>query len=245
MTDNDLKNTTPRRGFLGMLATGAAAIGLTSIATPFQLNGQQKTKPMKAAAPKNDSDAWFDKVKGTHRAVFDATRPHEIMPFVWPLVFVLTNEATGSPASDCGVVVVLRHDAIPYAMNDNLWAKYKFNEVFKGTEDLGRAYKGGDPTTGKTRNPFAEPKKGDFAVPGFGEVPVGIKDLQAKGIMFCVCNAALTVYSNAVAGMTNQKAEDVYNEWKQGVLPGVQIVPSGVWAIGRAKEHGCAYIFAG
>jgi len=28
-------------------------------------------------------------------------------------------------------------------------------------------------------------------------------------------------------------------------LPGIQPVPSGVWAIGRAQEHGCAYCFAG
>jgi len=30
-----------------------------------------------------------------------------------------------------------------------------------------------------------------------------------------------------------------------GVLPDIQIVPSGVWALGRAQEKGCGYIFAG
>jgi intracellular sulfur oxidation DsrE/DsrF family protein len=30
-----------------------------------------------------------------------------------------------------------------------------------------------------------------------------------------------------------------------GVLPGIQVVPSGVWALGRAQEHDCAYVFAG
>jgi intracellular sulfur oxidation DsrE/DsrF family protein len=29
------------------------------------------------------------------------------------------------------------------------------------------------------------------------------------------------------------------------VLPGVKVVPSGVWAVGRAQEHGCQYIFVG
>jgi intracellular sulfur oxidation DsrE/DsrF family protein len=37
------------------------------------------------------------------------------------------------------------------------------------------------------------------------------------------------------------KAADVKQEWLQGLLPGIQPVPSGVWAIGRAHEHGCAY----
>jgi hypothetical protein len=41
------------------------------------------------------------------------------------------------------------------------------------------------------------------------------------------------------------KAEDVYNEWKSGLLPGITIVPSGVWAVGRAQEYKCAYCFAG
>jgi intracellular sulfur oxidation DsrE/DsrF family protein len=40
-------------------------------------------------------------------------------------------------------------------------------------------------------------------------------------------------------------AADVLKEWTANVLPGVQIVPSGVWALGRAQEHGCGYIYAG
>ena len=41
------------------------------------------------------------------------------------------------------------------------------------------------------------------------------------------------------------KPEDVKKEWTDNVLPGVQIVPAGVWALGRAQEKQCAYIFAG
>jgi intracellular sulfur oxidation DsrE/DsrF family protein len=29
------------------------------------------------------------------------------------------------------------------------------------------------------------------------------------------------------------------------VHPGIQVVPSGVWALERAQKHGCAYVFAG
>jgi intracellular sulfur oxidation DsrE/DsrF family protein len=38
---------------------------------------------------------------------------------------------------------------------------------------------------------------------------------------------------------------EVKKEWLASLLPGVHVVPSGVWAIGRAQEHGCAYCFAG
>jgi intracellular sulfur oxidation DsrE/DsrF family protein len=40
-------------------------------------------------------------------------------------------------------------------------------------------------------------------------------------------------------------ADDVMKDFKANLIPGVQIVPSGVWAVGRAQEHGCKYCFAG
>jgi hypothetical protein len=244
------KNSTPnteRRGFLGALATGAAAIGLATLVSPFRLNAQDPkvSQIKKSAGPTNPADIWFNKVKGTHRVVYDATRPHEIFPFAWPAVFLMTNEATGSPASDCGVVVVLRHAAIPYAFKDKMWEKYNFMEVFK-TDDIGPAFQAPDAATAmKTRNPFYNTKPGDFKVPGIGPVAIGINDLQAQGVMFCVCNAAMTVYSAVLAEKMGMKQEEVYNDWKNELIPNIQIVPSGVWAVGRAQEHGCKYIFAG
>ena len=224
------KSGNARRDFLGNVAAGAAALGLLSIPSSIK------------AAPSlfketSDADEWFNQINGKHRVVFDATRPHEIMPFVWARVFLMTNQATGTSEKDQSVVVVLRHDAIPYAFEDRIWAKYKFGEMFK-TDDA----------TTKTpfvRNPFWKPKSGAYSVPGFGVVPIGINELQESGVMFAVCNAAMTVYSAVAAQKMNMNAADVLKEWTAAVLPGVQIVPSGVWALGRAQERKCAYIFAG
>ncbi|MBK5286440.1 MAG: hypothetical protein JJE25_13660, partial [Bacteroidia bacterium] len=175
MTDNIEKQKTHRRGFIGILASGAAALGLTALATPLSLNAQQKgvAKPASPAAPKSEADMWFDKVKGKHRVVYDATRPHEVMPFAWPRVFLITNAATGTPESDCGVVVILRHEAIPYAFQDKMWEKYNFAEMFKAG-DVGPAFQAADAATAtRTRNPFWNPKPGDFKMPGFGNLPIG------------------------------------------------------------------------
>jgi intracellular sulfur oxidation DsrE/DsrF family protein len=249
MEENNFTQTTKRRNFLGALATGATAIGLSALVSPLtKLSAQQK----KPAAGKGSgttaihpADAWFNKVKGRHRVVYDATQPHEIFPFAWPKVFLLTNEATGSPASDCGVVVVLRHSAIGYALKDEMWSKYNLAEVFHAKEH-GPAFQAADAATAtKTRNPFWNTKPGDFKIPGIGAVDLGIKDLQKSGVMFCVCDAAITVYGNAVAGGMNMKGDDVVKEWKANLIPGIQVVPSGVWALGRAQEKKCAYIFAG
>jgi len=242
MESNDQTFKTPRREFLGALATGAVAMSIGTLATP--LAAFASPIPTEGNMV-DDPDAWFNKIKGKHRVVFDCTGPNEVMPFAWPAIFMMTNEGTGTPAKDQSIVVVLRHNGIPYAMKDELWAKYHFADVFKAG-DPGPAFVAADAkTAANTRNPFWKPKLGDFNVPGIGPVAIGINDLQEKGVMFCVCNAAMTVYSAVVAMQTNQKPEDVLKEWRNGLLPGIQVVPSGVWAVGRAQEHQCAYIFAG
>ncbi len=239
--------TSRRRDFLGKIAAGAAALGIASLASPIQLDAQEKKPEAKKmqTKPMHPADQWFNKLKGHHRVVYDAPHPHEIFPFAWPMIFIMTNAATGSSASDCGVVLVLRHEAICYAFQDAMWAKYNFAEVFKA-KDHGAAFQAEDAATAtKTRNPFWNTKLGDFKAPGIGAIDIGIKNLQKNGVMICVCGAAMTVYSNAVAGMMNAKAEDVMKDWNEHIIPGIQIVPSGVWALGRAQEHKCAYIFAG
>jgi len=234
MDTNETKEGTNRRNFLGTVATGAAAIGLTSIAPSLSAFAGETKFDHKVYG---DPEEMFKKINGKHRVVFDAPKPHEIMPFVWPRVFLLTNGATGSPEKDCSVVVVLRHSAIGYAFEDKMWTKYNFGKVFEAP----------DPQTKEPsmRNPFWKPKPGTYSVPGFGEVQIGIDQLQQSGVMFCVCDAAMTVYSAAVAEGMNMKAEDVKKDWLTGLLPGIQPVPSGVWALGRAQEKQCAYIFAG
>jgi hypothetical protein len=233
MEDSNFKQATHRRGFLGTIAAGAAAMGLATLAAPLALTAETTYD----SAPLDDSDAWFNKVKGKHRIVFDATGPHEIFPFAWPRVFLVTNEKTGTPEKDNAVVVVLRHSAIPYAMGDSLWAKYKFGEVFKIDDPVTKAP--------SVRNAFWKPGPDDFKLPGLGSVPIGINQLQDSGVMFCACNMALTVYSAALAQGMNLDASAVYKEFLAGVLPGIQVVPSGVWAVGRAQEHGCGYCFVG
>ncbi|WP_245542659.1 hypothetical protein [Segetibacter koreensis] len=224
---------TSRRHFFGTLATGAAAISAASL-TSLNAGAETFSNEFYDA---EDPDQWFKQIKGKHRIVFDATRPNEMLPFAWPKVFLLTNEKTGTPEKENSVVVVLRHDAIPFAMEDNLWAKYKFGDAFKVTDPVSQA--------SSVRNPFWKPKPGDFKVPGIGNVAIGINELQASGVLFCVCDMAITVHSAVFAEKMNQNAAEIKKEWTAGILPGIQIVPSGVWAVGRAQEQGCAYCFAG
>ncbi|WP_431213094.1 hypothetical protein ACQ86N_46965 [Puia sp. P3] len=233
----DVPNTT-RREFFGKLAGTAALVGGGAAAFPLAAHANTPDHTgVGLADAYADPDAWFKNMKGKHRIVFDCPAPKELMTFAWPKVFLLTNSGTGTPETDCNVVVVLRHEAIPYAMGDDLWAKYKFGEMFKINDVRTKAP--------ATRNPFWKCKPDDYKIPGIGAVDIGIDNLQNSGVMFCVCDMAMTVYSAVAAMGSNQDAQAVKNEWLAGVLPGVQPMPSGVWAVGRAQEHGCTYCFAG
>ena len=215
-----------RRNFMGTVAAGAAT-GLSLM-----------TNPLEAIAPTDkklvhEADEWFKKVKGKHRIVFDCSETHNGFAIIWTWAYYLTNNQTDTPDSDMTGVCVLRHGGIPFAMNDSLWKKYKFGEMFKVNDN----------STGKPslRNPYYEPKEGDFPMPAIN----GIKKMQERGALFCVCDLALTVYSGAAAKAMGLDPAETKKEWLNGVLPGIQVVPSGVWALGRAQENGCGYIYAG
>ena len=238
--EKEQSTPTPRRKFLGTLAASAAALGLSSFASPLVAHAGESPQPENMQTDMMDADAWFKQMKGKHRIVYDVTGPKEghelVMPFAWSKVFLMTNTAPGGAEKDNNVVVVLRHNAIPFAMNSAMWAKYKFGENFKIM----------DPNDGKPsiRNMMWQPHPA-FSVPGLGPVPIGIDELQGNGVMFCVCDVALTVNSAVLGEAMKMKGEDVKKEWLANLLPGVQVVPSGVWAVGRAQEHKCGYCFAG
>ena len=219
-----------RRGFLGTLGAAAATLGISTLTSPVSFSAKPKGMP----SPSDDVafEAWLDRIKGKHRQVFDAPEPNGGMPFAWSRVFYMTNNAVGTPDSDLTAVIILRHDAIPLALDHPLWGKYKLGEVFKITDKATNAP--------AVRNPFYQPKPNELLLPD-----MSIEELVKSGVMLGACDMALTVYSGIVAKDINADAAEVKKDWVAGVLPGIQIVPSGVLAVNRAQEHGCTYCFAG
>lgn len=220
-----MDNSLSRRSFVGKLAGAAAGLGSLSL-----IQNQARGESSKLI---HDAEDWFKKAKGSHRIVYDASEPHHGFAIIWSWVFYVTNNETGITDSDMTSMVVLRHNAIPFALKDELWKTYKLGEVFKITDNLTQKP--------ATRNPYYMPEAGDFPNPAIE----GIEKLQSRGAMFCVCNMALKVYSGMVAKQMGLDPQIVYNDWVGGVLKDIQIVPSGVWAIGRAQENKFAYCYAG
>src|SRR6058998_1878105 len=161
MTMLDLESlTTHRRGFLGRVAAGAAAVGLGGLFAPLRAAAEPLAARRDASASP-DFEAWLNKMTGKHKMVFDVPEPNKGFAFAWARVFLnTTNEAYGTTDAENSVVVVLRHSGIPFAMKDSMWAKYPFGEVFKITDPKTQAP--------AVRNPVANMQPGDFPIVGVG-----------------------------------------------------------------------------
>jgi intracellular sulfur oxidation DsrE/DsrF family protein len=223
------KETLHRRGFLGALAAGAA-IGIATMGTPFRLAA--KAAGMPPASDTSAFETWLNRINGKHRQVFDSPNHRDGLPFAWTRVFLSTNNETGTPDSELSAVLILRHDSIPMAMEDRLWAKYKLGEEFKVMDPETKAP--------SVRNMWSNPKPGALPFPD-----MHIEALQTRGVLMGVCDMAMTFYSMKVAKAMNLDAAEVKKDWVAGILPGIQIVPSGVLAVNRTQEKGCTYCFAG
>lgn len=224
------KKNVLRRDFLGMIATGAAAAGIGTIAGSAL--SRANASPLFQTKDVAGFEAWLGKIKGTHKQVYDATRVNHAMPLAWSRVFLMTNASSGVPAGEAQAVVILRHDAIPMGMETALWEKYKFGEMFEVEDEQSKKP--------MTKNIYYSSPPGTFPLPG-----MSIEDLLKDGVLFGLCDMALTFYSMQLAKKLNVDAAVLKKEWVAGVMPGIQIVPSGVLAVNRAQEHGCTYCFAG
>ncbi|PYO28946.1 MAG: hypothetical protein DMD73_03770 [Gemmatimonadetes bacterium] len=223
--------TTHRRGFLGRIAAGAAALGLGGLVAPLEAVSQPRPAPDVSANP--EFEAWLNKITGKHKMIFDIPEPNGGFGFAWARVFLnTTNENYGTTDADNTVVIVLRHNGIAFGMQSPMWAKYKFGEFFKLNDGMTKE--------AALRNTFAQVKAGELPIAG-----MAVDELAAKGVLFGICNIALTIYSGMFAKQMGMQAETIKKEWIANLLPGVTVVPSGVIAVNRTQEKGCAYCFAG
>ena len=216
-----------RRGFLGTIVAGAAAASLARIPSAL---AEGMDLPI---AGSEAFDAALKKISGRkYKQVFDAPRPNESLSVIWSWAFLHTYNKLNVTDPNLGCFVVLRHEAIPFAMKDDLWAKYKLGEVFNIDDKTTKAP--------SVRNIVTNVKPEDLPIPD-----MALEKTQARGVLYGVCGLAMTVYSMKLAANANMKPEDVRKDLAAGLLPGVVELPSGVYAVNRAQAAGFTYCFAG
>src|SRR5690606_28381726 len=107
-----MKNHQSRRTFVGALALGATAKGIASVTHPLRSWYWGLPAVVDETTANGNAKAWFDKIKGRHRAVFGGSMPHGGFPIIWNWAYYLSHNETGSPDNDITGLTVLRHDAI-------------------------------------------------------------------------------------------------------------------------------------
>ncbi len=232
MNQNHFECKTVRRNFLTSITAGIAAMGISAIVSPFKLSASSKSNQTTddlIKKDKNEAEAWFDKIKGRHKMVFDIAKPDGLF-LTFTRNFLESNNETGTPDSDLSAVIVLRHAAIILALKDTVWEKYKLGEFFNVKDEAAGGF--------ALHNTYWDPKRNDNFPSN-----KSIDHLQKRGVLFCVCDTALDNISEKIAQLRDVKKTTVKTDFYEGILPEIQLVPSGVWALGRAQEKGCPYCY--
>ena len=230
-TNDGNEDQSGRRKFLGQLAgaatTAALGIGGAGLAIPRALGAAPADEAMTDVQVPN-AEHWLDGLKGKHRQLVDGFAPND----GFPLAFAATFLATQGPNPDAGAVVVLRHFAAPLGLTDAVWAKYKIGSTLNITDPATKA--------AAVRNPFLRPKPGVLLTD-----EMAVDRLLSHGVIIGVCNVALNVMSGKFAANGGVTPAVAYKEWVAGVIPGVHVLPSGVWGVNRAQEARCTYCSGG
>src|SRR5262245_5148519 len=168
-----------RRGFLTRLS---AALGFGGAAVLSGETAQAQSATERWQPARHPEDAWYDKIPGVHRFVFDTISPEGLDRSIgFAGTFMETNKSGyGLSDNDAAVVVIVRNRSTRFGYNDAMWAKYskQFSEQL---------------------NNFVDPKTKEAPVVNVHATKGGSMDrLIQKGVHIAVCAAATHGVSSAL-----------------------------------------------
>jgi hypothetical protein len=226
MLDRLLRTSpSPRRDFLGRVG---AVFGLTLAAG---LPEAVMAEPV-PEAPDQGAD-WMSGLKGKHRQLFDMPEPADGFGLLHIRNYMNTwRDAFGMKDSEINAVGTCYGKATPLGFTDEMWAKYKFGAVLNITDATTKAP--------LARNMFYHPQPGDnFA---FGFFDSSIEALQARGVLFILCNNALHFWASRLSAAGMGTADDIAKDLLAHLLPKIVVVPGMVVAINQAQEARVSYM---
>jgi hypothetical protein len=222
--------STDRRDALRQMAGGAlslVALGSAACAAPAAAT----SVPAPGPSPAGFDMSWLQRINKRRRMVFDTNDVSGGAGLAFVASYLEgAKQAYGEP--DASTVLVHRHLAVPIVMNDEMWRRL----------GLGESLKAKDPTTGEVamRNPYIGYKPGDRHS-NIG-ASAGLDVLMKQGTIVLACNRALTGYAYTLANKEKIDREQAVKEMKANLVPGVFVVPNGVFGVCAAQEANCGYI---
>lgn len=229
----------PRRRFVGSLIGGAAALAASPLLPLTEAAAQAGAAPQQTAWDMS----WVDRLTGPHRMVFDAPEIaggvvlHQARSWM-----AGHTEIYGAKDAEMHAVLVIRHSAVPMVMPDSYWEKYDIAAMIQESTKAAEPLK--DPTTGEPtkRNPWINYKQGDRHWTTWPDA--GLDTLIGRGAIVLACNLALRGMAGQFARKDGRPSAEVFAELRASLLPGVTVMPNGIFATGRAQAAGCGYIRA-
>lgn len=218
-----------RRGFLGALLGAGAAPWLVG-RTGGEDDGRSIPLPPDLPSSRLPAEkwdlSWLDRLTGKHKQVFDFSNLE--MGLVVVKNWYDSHEAVfGLKHPNVNAVVGIAARGFPVNASDQLYQNFPIGELWKVT----------DPETGKPalRNVFLE---GGKAAPF---INAGVRPLQARGAIFWMCNNALHGVAGRIGEAVKRPEPEIYQELRDGLNPGVIVVPAHTMLLGLCQERGCAY----
>ena len=220
---------TARRGFIGRMLGGAAALMATG--STARLLGAESVTGSRVAGLDASPDSWMDELTGKHRTVFDAAAHRNGKPLgqakncldAW-------HDAFKVPEKEVNLVMGIHGEGIPMVLTDALWARFKIGEQYEVMD--------GGTKQAATVNVFTA---AHAASGGLVSPEQSVEALQKRGVRFLICN-------NTIAGATKKLSaagfgtpEEIRLAIIAGFVPGVIIVPAMVVALTQLQERGVKY----
>ena len=212
---------TERRSFLSRL--GAAAVfGLGAASTSLQAQSPSGFQPTREKL-----DDWFDQLPGRHRMFFDATSPQgaqEAAMFANNF-FTANKNGYGIEDKELALVIGLRHNAIAFAFDDAIWAKYG--------------------ATMAENAKFTDPKTNQ--APTTNLRTSAYEALAKRGVHFAICDMSAHRIAGVIARKVEKTMDDIYKEIAPHALGGAaaHFVPAGIVAVNRSQERGYSIAHVG
>ncbi|MEP6833237.1 MAG: hypothetical protein ABJB74_07575 [Gemmatimonas sp.] len=211
-----------RRTFITQLGVAAAALAFDA-------------DEMSAQSGNSTSEwdkSWLDRLaKAKFRVVFNATVIDDGGVLDYANTFYdHFHEVHGTDDPQTRPVIVFRRNGTPMAFNDAIWDRYAIGEDAKVN----------DPVTNAPakRNVFWKAEAGASSQ----NVSRKLESLHARGLISLVCNVAATNIARRLADRAQIDPAAAIKDVTSNLVPGAILVPSGIYALIRAQNAGCAFM---
>lgn len=177
--------------------------------------------------------SWTSRLTGKHRAVFDVPDVASSSS-VWRAGLWVQHytEVLKAPASEIHPVIVIRHSAIPLALNEEFWTRLP----------VGRELKVTHPVTEKRtdRNPVLMTATDDGLPPFLDNLT--LRKQIDRGAIVLACDMAFGRLSRQYAAHAKVTPAEARAQMLTMLLPGITLQPNGIFGLILAQQQGCVFV---